>query len=102
MRRLLLKPLDRFFVHPAKRVQLMLHGLFELLNTVLFRVRLIGGRPSIQDVSALLDQLRQPRFHRLELFLRLLPLMKGEAETIELRFELGKPLFEVRTLLNHQ
>jgi hypothetical protein len=35
------------------------------------------------------------------MFLRLLPLMKRHAESIELRFEFGKPLFEVRTLLMH-
>jgi hypothetical protein len=28
-------------------------------------------------------------------------LMKCHAESIELRFEFGKPLFEVRTLLMH-
>ncbi len=124
IRGLLAELLDRFLVQLTQRAQLVLHRLLELLNPLIgvvpeprldgvpvaesrlhlsdrLRVTLIGGRPSIQDVTALLDQLRQPRLHRLKMFLRLLPLMKGQAESIQLRFEFGKTLFEVRTLLMH-
>src|SRR5438094_10126933 len=36
------------------------------------------------------------------MFLRLLPLLQREAESIQLRFEFGETLFQVRTLLMHR
>ena len=45
--------------------------------------------------------MRQARFNRLKMFLRLLPLLERQAESIQLRFEFGETLFEVRTLLMH-
>ena len=84
--------LDWFLVQLPQRAQLVLHRVGVLL---------LGAGPAIQDVVALLDEMRQARFNRLKMFLRLLPLLERQAESIQLRFEFGETLFEVRTLLMH-
>jgi len=75
----------------------------QLAQLVLHRVQvelLVGGQAA-EDVLALLDEMRETRFNRLKMFLCLLPLLERQAESIQLRFEFGETLFEVRTLLMH-
>lgn len=61
-------------------------------------VPLAGGRPLLQNLRALFREMRQAPFHRLQVLLRFAPMVKGQAEAIDLRLEIGQALFEARDL----
>ena len=67
-------------MHPPQRVSLAVEGFFERPDA-LINIRLGDG---------------------LSVFLGLLPLMKGETESIQLRFETGKTLLESGIILIHR
>ena len=91
----------------TERARGHLYGFHQLTGTAdfelgdHFRVTRVGGRPAVQDVRALLGELRQPLFHRLRMFLDLPPLLQREVQTVYLGLELGKAELDVGGLWLH-
>ena len=56
---------------------------------------LVGRGQAIQDLAALLHEMRKPALHGLQMFLRLLPLLERQTQAVQLRLELGQTLFQV-------
>jgi hypothetical protein len=75
-----LQLLERLFVHPPERVRFTVQRFFERSDALIYAL------------SA----------RRLNCFLVLLPLMKSEAEPIQLGFETGETLLEIGIILIHR
>ena len=65
------------------------------------RVPLAGRRPLLQDVRALIGQVRQTALHRLHVVLGVAPLLQRQIETVDVRLEMDEALLEFRSLRMH-
>ena len=62
---------------------------------------LSGRRPLLQDVRALIGELREPLLHRPQVILSIAPVLQRRIEAVDLRLELAEAVFEPLSLQFH-
>jgi hypothetical protein len=65
------------------------------------RVAFAGGGPLFEHVGALIGELREPPLHRLQVILRVAPVLQRNVEASDLRLELGEAMFQPLSLQFH-
>jgi hypothetical protein len=64
-------------------------------------VAFAGGGPLLEHVGALFGELREPPLHRVQVILRVAPVLKRDVEASDLRLELGEAVFQPLSLQFH-